>query len=172
MNMENNKLIIIIAILCLGAFGVYYAKSAPFSKKEELSENGQIIETNEVDMIKEETVPQTSVNEESTEASQESIIEGNVKEFSMDSYYDGDGMWFSLKEIDVNKGDLVKINVKNTKGMHNFNIDEYNIKTETPLDEVTTIEFVADKSGDFVYYCSKPGHKENGQWGTLKVSDL
>ena len=31
------------------------------------------------------------------------------------------------------------------------------------------IEFTADKAGEFTYYCSVQGHKQKGQWGTLKV---
>lgn len=97
--------------------------------------------------------------------------QSDVKEFAMTSYYDEQGKWFSLKEINVKKGDKVRIKVTNTKGMHDFTLDEYGIKKETPLNEETVIEFIADKAGDFVYYCSKPGHRAGGQWGTLKVSE-
>ena len=92
-----------------------------------------------------------------------------VKEFSMTSFYDNMGIWFSLKEISVNKGDIVRIKVTNIKGTHDFVIDEYGIKKMTPLNEEAVIEFTADKVGEFVYYCSVPGHREKGQWGTLKV---
>lgn len=94
---------------------------------------------------------------------------GMAKEFSMDSYYDEKGVWFSVKEIRVKKGDRVRIAVTNTKGMHDFVIDEFGVKQETPLNEKTVIEFVADKAGAFEYYCSKPGHRAKGQWGKLIV---
>jgi heme/copper-type cytochrome/quinol oxidase subunit 2 len=97
--------------------------------------------------------------------------QGAVKEFSMTSYFDADGKWFSLKEISVKKGDTVRIKVTNTKGTHDFNIDEYSIKQMTPLDVETVIEFVADKAGVFEYYCSMPGHRAGGQVGTLKVTE-
>jgi nitrite reductase (NO-forming) len=89
----------------------------------------------------------------------------------MTSYYDADGKWFSLKEIEVKKGDKVRVDVTNTKGTHDFTIDEYDITHMTPLNEVTRIEFTADKVGDFQYYCSVPGHREGGQWGTLRVTE-
>jgi nitrous oxide reductase len=92
-----------------------------------------------------------------------------VKEFVMDSYYDDKGIWFSLKEITVNKGDKVRIKVTNIKGRHDFVIDEYDIHEDTPINKEVVIEFVADKSGEFIYYCSVPNHREKGQWGTLKV---
>ncbi|NVN96701.1 cupredoxin domain-containing protein [Candidatus Nomurabacteria bacterium] len=96
-----------------------------------------------------------------------------VKEFSMTSFTDmvnGEPKpQFSLKEITVNKGDKVRIKITEVSGMHNFVIDEFGVYKDTPLNQETVVEFVADKTGEFVYYCSKPGHRQNGQWGTLKV---
>ena len=101
--------------------------------------------------------------------------EAPVKEFSMTSFTDMVGgepkPQFSLKEITVNKGDRVRIKITEVSGVHNFNIDEFGVYTETPLNKESVVEFVADKSGSFVYYCSKPGHRANGHWGTLKVLD-
>ena len=71
----------------------------------------------------------------------------------------------------MNKGDRVRIKITEVSGVHNFNIDEFGVYTETPLNKESVVEFVADKSGSFVYYCSKPGHRANGHWGTLKVLD-
>lgn len=96
---------------------------------------------------------------------------GDVKEFSMTSYYDDAGKWFSLKEISVNKGDRVRIKVTNTKGTHDFNIDEYGIREATPLGKEAVIEFTADKAGEFEYYCSMPGHRQAGQLGKLIVKE-
>jgi len=76
---------------------------------------------------------------------------------------------FSVKEITVKKGDQIKINVTVTKGTHNFNIDEYNISQDTPLNQPVTIQFTADKTGRFIYYCSMPGHRALGHWGVLNV---
>lgn len=115
-----------------------------------------------------QTVPSKSQEPvaQSPQASQ-----GEVKEFVMQSYYSPEQgrPFFSLKEMVVKKGDRVRVKVTNTFGMHNFVIDEYGINRETPLNEEQVIEFTADKAGEFVYYCSKPGHRAAGQWGTLKV---
>lgn len=101
--------------------------------------------------------------------------DGAVKEFTMTSFYEiVDGKpkpQFSVKQISVNKGDKVRIKVTNTKGEHDFLIDEFNVAAETPLDKEVVIEFTADKVGDFVYYCSKMQHRALGQWGTLRVND-
>ena len=100
---------------------------------------------------------------------------GSVKEFTMTSFYElVDGKpkpQFSLREISVKKGDTVRIKVTNTKGDHDFKLDEFNVYAATPLDQEVVVEFTADKAGEFVYYCSKPNHRALGQWGTLKVTD-
>lgn len=96
-----------------------------------------------------------------------------VKEFSMTSFVemvDGNPKpQFSLKEMTVNKGDKVRIKVTVTKGAHDFKIDEFNVYADTQLNQEYVVEFIADKTGEFIYYCAKPGHRQNGQWGTLKV---
>ena len=96
-----------------------------------------------------------------------------VKEFSMTSFVEMvDGKpkpQYSLKEITVNKGDKVRIKITVTSGMHDFKIDEYGIYADTQLNKESVVEFVADKAGEFTYYCTKPGHRQNGHWGTLKV---
>ena len=102
------------------------------------------------------------------------VSPSSVKEFSMDSFYVMENgkphPQFSVNEMSVNKGDTVIIHVNTTTGSHNFNLDEFNVHEETPTGSVTTVQFVAGQSGEFVYYCSKPGHRTNGHWGTLKVN--
>ncbi|MFA7298562.1 MAG: hypothetical protein WC010_02850 [Candidatus Absconditabacterales bacterium] len=98
-----------------------------------------------------------------------------AKEFTMTSFVEmvdeKPHPQYSIKEMTVKKGELVRIKVTVTKGMHDFNIDEFNVHSETPLDQETVIEFTADKAGTFIYYCSKPGHRANGHWGTLTVTE-
>lgn len=124
----------------------------------------------------------TIVNTGSTASSTASDINGDMdtkdmtastsyKQFSMTAYYDSKGKWFSLKQVSVKKGDHVVIKVTNTAGMHDFTLDEYAIKKELPMNQEVTIDFVANKVGSFVYYCSKPGHRAGGQWGTLSVTE-
>jgi len=96
-----------------------------------------------------------------------------VKEFVMESFTEViDGKYFpkfSPNNLTVNKGDLVRIKITNIKGTHDFKIDEFNVYAETPLDQEVIVEFVADKAGSFEYYCTKPGHRQNGHWGTINV---
>ena len=98
-----------------------------------------------------------------------------VKEFSMDSWMEkvGDKMTahFSLAEMVVKKGDTVRVKLKNTKGTHDFKIDEFKVDLETPEGKEVMVEFVADKVGDFEFYCSKYNHRQIGQKGTLRVTE-
>ncbi|MBZ0295906.1 MAG: nitrite reductase, copper-containing [Anaerolineae bacterium] len=69
-------------------------------------------------------------------------------------------------------GDTVRITLINGDPvLHNLMIDEFNATTGDLLlqEQSATIEFAPDKPGDFVYYCSTPGHREVGMWGTLTI---
>lgn len=78
--------------------------------------------------------------------------------------------YYNPKEIRVKKGQTVKINLKAMDMMHNFNIDVLGIKSPTVnAGETTTIEIVANKVGEFEYYCSVGQHRQLGQVGTLIV---
>ena len=146
----NKNYIIIAIILVVVIVGIIFAILMQNPKTE--------IESNSINTL-DENITNTTNNQSQDE----------LKEFKINSFYDDTGVWVSLKEIIIKKGDIVKIEVTNIKGIHDFVIDEYNISQETPLNVPTTIQFKADKVGEFIYYCSKPGHRQKGQWGTLKV---
>ena len=82
----------------------------------------------------------------------------------------GSNFSFVPNTLSVNKGDTVKITFKNSGGMHNFKIDEFGVATEQlESGDSTTVQFVADKTGTFQYYCSVATHRAMGMWGTLTV---
>ena len=82
----------------------------------------------------------------------------------------GSNFSFSPSAMTVNKGDTVRITFNNENGLHDLKIDEFNAKTKVlNSDESETIEFVADKSGTFEYYCSVGQHRAMGMKGTLTV---
>lgn len=77
---------------------------------------------------------------------------------------------FSPSEIRVSKRDTVRITFKNEGGFHTFNIGEYHIATsQLQTGNVEAVQFVADKSGSFEYYCSIGQHRAMGMKGTLIV---
>lgn len=110
-----------------------------------------------------------AANPEASKTAPTKPVAGPVKEFTTTAFYDDKGVWYSLKEMRVKKGDTVRIKATNTKGMHDVTIDELGVKTELPLNQEVVIEFKADQAGEFTYYCSKPGHKAKGQFGKLIV---
>ncbi len=74
--------------------------------------------------------------------------------------------------LTANVGDTVRITVINGDPvLHNMNIAEFNVTTGDlqTKDQSATVEFTPDRPGDFVYYCSVPGHRDVGMWGTLTV---
>ena len=89
-----------------------------------------------------------------------------VKEFNADVA----PFSFSPSTISVDRGDTVKINVKNVNGTHDLKIDEFNASTRVlNVGEMETITFVADKVGTFQYYCSVGNHRAQGMVGTIIV---
>ncbi len=82
----------------------------------------------------------------------------------------GNNFAFIPSEIKVNKGDKVRIIFENTGGFHDWVIDEFNARTKQISDGATeTIEFIADKTGTYEYYCSVGKHRQMGMKGKLIV---
>lgn len=83
----------------------------------------------------------------------------NVKEFSMVAR-----QWeFVPSQIRVKEGDKVVLNIKNGDVAHGFAIFEFNVNERLQAGEAKTIEFTADKKGEYVFFCSVPcgkGHKD------------
>jgi len=95
----------------------------------------------------------------------ESTTNGPVKEFTVD----GTNFAFSPKTITVNKGDIVKITFRDDDGRHNLIVNGYNVATDVLSGGEQTIQFFADKTGQFEYYCSVGEHRDLGMTGTLIV---
>jgi cytochrome c oxidase subunit 2 len=80
----------------------------------------------------------------------EDVFTGEVKEFNVIAY-----QWaFEPSTITVNKGDKVRITATSRDVPHGFAIDEYGINLYLDGLRPKTAEFIADKAGTFVYYCS------------------
>src|SRR3989344_1013833 len=96
----------------------------------------------------------------------DTTIAANVKEFTVIS----GNFSFTPKTLEVNQGDTVKIIFQNANGTHALKIDEFNVAIkQIKAGESETVEFVADKTGIFEYYCSIGNHRAMGMVGTLTV---
>ena len=90
----------------------------------------------------------------------------DVKEFTLDA----SNFQYSLKEIKVNEGDTVRIMLNNTDGFHDIVIDEFAVSSGRIQSPATTsVEFIANKTGTFEYYCSVGNHRAQGMVGQLIV---
>jgi len=71
-------------------------------------------------------------------------------------------------------GDVVKITLVNGDGiLHDVTLDEFDARTEqfSEKDAQQEIVFQVEEDGEYVYYCSVPGHREAGMLGTLQVGE-
>jgi plastocyanin len=82
----------------------------------------------------------------------------------------GKNFAFSQKEIRVKNGDRVRITFSSTDGFHDWVVDEFNASTErVSTGGTTSVEFTANKTGTFEYYCSVGNHRNQGMAGNLIV---
>lgn len=77
---------------------------------------------------------------------------------------------FENPKIRVNQGDKVRIEFSSIEGLHDWTLDEFNAKI-SKINEggQTSVEFIADKTGVFEYYCSVGSHRSLGMKGVFVV---
>jgi hypothetical protein len=56
--------------------------------------------------------------------------------------------------IRIKQGELVTLRLTSMDVVHGFNLSYYNVSETLYPGEITTVEFLADKSGEFEFYCS------------------
>jgi plastocyanin len=103
----------------------------------------------QTDEKEEETVKETTATTETPaeETTSEKIEPtGNVVEVTVNMT----NFEFDKKEIKAKAGDTIKLTVVNQTGAHGLAIDEFGQDVKGG----ETVEFVADKKGEFEYYCS------------------
>jgi plastocyanin len=70
----------------------------------------------------------------------------------------------------VDSGERIRINVVNVEGEHNLFIEGYNLKTESVNSSNTqVIEFRANQTGTFAFWCEVRDHRSRGMEGQLIV---
>jgi plastocyanin len=104
--------------------------------------------------------------DKTTNPSASDISENKVKTFVIQ----GKSFSFTPSTITVKNGDTVKIVFENIDGFHDFKIDEFGVATKRlQSGQQDTIEFIANKTGSFEYYCSVGQHRQMGMKGMLIV---
>ncbi len=151
-----NKTYISIIVLVLIAGALFFV----IKNKKSEAPMPPVIETTE---------ESTQVMNTETGSEMEGVVaNGEVKEFTVSA----DNFSFKPSTITVKKGDKVKITFVNSEGFHDWVVDEFGAatkQTQAPTTEV--IEFTADKTGSFEYYCSVGSHRDMGMVGTLVVKE-
>ena len=77
-------------------------------------------------------------------------------------------------DLQVQPGDVVEITLVNGDGvLHDLAIDEFQVASGSvdQQGQVKKVTFVAGQEGEFVYYCSIPGHRQAGMFGKLIVGE-
>lgn len=145
--------IVLAAIILLGGVFLTSKKSTLVSNTNEevLSESNSTeenIETSEAEKTESVTADQSS----------------KVVEIEAGSFY------YKPNEIRVKKGETVKIVFKSVDMMHDFNIDELNVKMPiVKSGNSGEVTFTPQEIGLFEYYCSVGQHRKMGQVGKLIV---
>jgi plastocyanin len=154
--MNNKALITVIVIVILGGAALF------FNRAETPATAPAPVETKEY-----AKTPAPPIEEATTNATtSDEVVASETKEFTVT----GKNFAFDPPTITVNSGDRVKIIFKNSGGMHDWKIDEFNAATKRiKAGEEDTVEFIADKTGSFEYYCSVGTHRAMGMKGTLVV---
>lgn len=161
-----NKTVAIVAavgIIAIAGGAIYMNSSKPAPQPTDTN-NAMTAEPTTAAM--DETKPANSG--ETPEANETMVADDTaaVKEFTVT----GSNFSFDPKEIKVKKGDKVRVTFKNQDGFHDFVIDEFNVKTKQIQGGAEeTVEFTADKTGTFEYYCSVGKHRQMGMVGNLIV---
>jgi plastocyanin len=80
------------------------------------------------------------------------------------------GFQYIPSSITVKKGDTIRLTFTNGGGYHDWGLDEFNAQTnQITGGKSETIEFVADKAGEFEFYCSVGTHRQQGMFGAFIV---
>lgn len=73
--------------------------------------------------------------------------------------------------IHVNRGETVTLRLINSSGVHDIAIPALDVQSAklTRRGARTTVQFTPEKTGEYVYYCTIPGHRSSGMEGTIIV---
>lgn len=144
-------IVAVLVIVVIGGYFLFRSQGAPMSPT-----------STETPMASTSAAPSSSMDVSTSP----SPSTAGVKTFTIT----GSNFAFDVKEIKVNKGDTVKIIFQNSGGMHDWVLDEFNVRTpRLEGGQSAEVTFVANKTGTFEYYCSVGTHRAMGMKGMLIV---
>lgn len=135
-------IVVFFAVVFITGFAVYRGLGPGNSKYSAVSASPAVDE---------------KINNQATNLSQSIEVEGGM-------------FYFKPNEIKVKVGEKVSITFKNVEGVHDFVIDELNVRTnKIQAGETETVEFTPEIPGSYEFYCSVGNHRAMGMKGTLIV---
>ncbi len=157
MNKNQNTLMIIVAIVVVIAGAVLFMNMKN-NRGTELTTTTQT-----GDMVVEESGDNNTAE---ADKDVEMVEDSEVRTIAIEA----GSFYYKPAEIKVKKGEKIKIVMTSKDMMHDFMIDELNVKLPvTKSGETNSVEFTPTKTGTFEYYCSVGEHRKNGQIGTIIV---
>lgn len=172
--MNKNVLIgvVVVLVIVLGVFFLLSQQSATdLSTVSEETDGTTSIQLEETVDLSDDVMAETPTSAVATSPAESPTMsptaaEGAVKSFTVT----GSNFAFSPAEMRVQQGDTVRVTFINSGGVHDWKLDEFNAATKViQAGQQETIEFVADRAGEFEYYCSVGNHRQMGMVGTLIV---
>ncbi|KKQ23713.1 MAG: cytochrome c oxidase subunit II [Candidatus Roizmanbacteria bacterium GW2011_GWC2_37_13] len=92
----------------------------------------------------------TSQEANSTEVISSPASSVSVKEFTLTAK-----QWaFDPATITVKQGDKVRLKITSLDVTHGFSLPDFNVKVDLNPNAETVVEFTADKTGEFTFFCS------------------
>lgn len=161
------KTLVIVVVLALLAWGGYVLfRGAPDVETPGTNNGEQTYLTPST-----YATPNTSTSTGSTGSQQVATSSPTVLPETKSFTVTGQNFSFSPATMTVKKGDKVRITFQNQSGTHDLVVDGYNVRTKVLSGgQSETIEFTANQSGSFEYYCSVGSHRQMGMKGTLIVN--
>lgn len=131
----KNYLVIAIFLVILGVGGLFIVKNQ--SSKDTVSNNMPAVQTETKDVKEKEVIKEFSVTAKS---------------------------WaFDPAIITVKQGDKVKLTIKSVDVTHGFALPDFNVKVDLTPNKEEVVEFIADKKGEYTFFCSVmcgAGHRD------------
>lgn len=149
-----NKALPVLIVLAIFGGLVWFARSQP------------VVETTPTPTVEEVAGPTDSEQTSIAVDEPNPAAQAEVREFTVV----GRNFEYDTSEIRVKQGETVRIVFKNEEGTHDWVVDEFNVRSALiQSGKETTVDFVADKKGEFEYYCSVGQHRQMGMKGLLIV---
>jgi nitrosocyanin len=161
---NSNKMMPVLvlgAVVIVGLLGVMMMKG----KSKTADDNMKTDVTQETNSVAPEA---STAPADQTSPAADTQTNNDVKVINVEA----GSFYYKPNVISVKKGEKVKIVMTSKDMMHDFNIDELNVKLPiTKSGETNSVEFVANKVGTFEYYCSVGQHRAHGQVGKITVTE-